>query len=149
MNTQCFLSFCYFILFFFLFCPSNFCVSLIPLKYMLTAQTHFIRSEYLGFYAVKKMKKKTTRKKWSRRKGKKKENRFFNTQPVSEYSDGYSIYWLLNRFQNTQTRIYDFYSWCSFLFYFLHHFKAFNSFLFFREFVRTNWCTSSATSQMF
>ena len=58
---------------------------------MLTAQTHFIRSEYLGFYAVKKMKKKQQEK--SDQEGKeKKENRFFNTQPVSEYSDGYSIY---------------------------------------------------------
>ena len=53
----------YFVIYFFLFCPLNFCVSLVPLKYMLNAQTHFIRSEYLGFYAVKKIKKKNNKKK--------------------------------------------------------------------------------------
>ena len=89
---------------FFLFCPLNFCVFLIPLKYMLTAQTHFIRSEYLGFYAVKKMKKKNKKKVIKKERKKEREpvfqysagfrilRRLLNiliTQPVSEYSDAH------------------------------------------------------------
>ena len=63
---------------------------------MLTAQTHFIRSEYLGFYAVKKWKKNNKKKVIKKERKKERE-------PVFQYSAGYSIYWLLSRFQNTQT----------------------------------------------
>ena len=60
---------------------------------MLTAQTHFIRSEYLGFYAVKKILKKQQEK--SNQEGKEKRkrtgflilSRFQNTQTVTQYTD--------------------------------------------------------------
>ena len=88
---------------FFLFCPLNFCVFLIPLKYMLTAQTHFIRSEYLGFYAVKKMKKKQQEKSDQEGKEKRKRtgfsilSRFQNTQTVTQYTDYSTGFRILRR----------------------------------------------------
>ena len=97
----------YFVIYFFLFCLLNFCVSLVPLKYMLTAQTHFIRSEYLGFYAVKKIKKKQQEK--SNQEGKKKKrkrtgflilSRFQNTQTVTQYTDYSTVFRILRRLLN-------------------------------------------------
>ena len=74
---------------------------------MLTAQTHFIRSEYLGFYAVKKIKKKQQEK--SNQEGKKKKrkrtgflilSRFQNTQTVTQYTDYSTVFRILRRLLN-------------------------------------------------